>query len=279
MQHLSLSFAARRAFSLMELAIVLVILGLLVGGIMVGESLLAGQRLRTITADAAKYTIAMTQFQQKYGYLAGDFPTATTIWGRADAGTPITSNCAAPDTNASSGIATCNGDGDGNLDAVTNHETYRAWQHMMAAGLIAGQYTGVSSGVAPTYVTLGGNVPQGALDATGYAWLPGPNVVNSLLAADTTYFDGDYSNALIFGKSSTTASPGSGMGSPALTPTEMKEIDMKSDDALPATGGIRSWRSTSTLAPNCTSSTSYNTTNTTIACAPIFLLGYKVQKQ
>ncbi len=294
MRHVPANASARGAFSLLELSIVLIILGMLLGAIISGESIMQAQKLRTIGAEAAQYTVAMAQFQQKYGYLAGDFPKATMVWGTADQ-SAISGNCAAPDTTptynpagsiaaAVSNNATCNGDGNGNLNGPTNHETYRAWSQLVAAGLMHApssgtNYNGISNGTS-SWATIGGNVPMSSANsAAGYAWMAGPNVVNNSISADTTYFDGDYSNALIFGSNSDTTKPGVGMGTPMLTPTDMRDLDTKSDDGNGSTGTIRSWKSTSALAPNCLTGTAYQLSQTAVSCTPIFLNNFKVQKQ
>jgi hypothetical protein len=256
---------------------VLAVLGLVIGTLLGAQAMLKNQRLRQVGADATKYLIAMNQFKLQYSYFAGDFPTATSVWGRADGGVPVTSNCASPNANASAvgSKATCNGDGNGSIDATVsptfNHETYRAWQHLSAAGLIEGQFTGVSNGVASSYITLGSNAPKGAYEQTGYAWSFGLNLVNSAVAADTNYYDGDYSQALIFGKAGNIANPGSGLGAPALSPTQLYELDAKLDDVLPSTGNVRSLKPTAALTPNCVTGAAYNTTLDSEACVAIFM--------
>ena len=54
------------AFSLVELSIVLVILGLLVGGILGGQSLIKAAELRSITSDIESYRVAVNSFKIKY---------------------------------------------------------------------------------------------------------------------------------------------------------------------------------------------------------------------
>lgn len=71
-------------FSLVELSIVLVILGLLVGGILGGQSLIHAAELRAIPTETEKYQTALNTFRMKYFALAGDFDKATSFWGNAD---------------------------------------------------------------------------------------------------------------------------------------------------------------------------------------------------
>ena len=72
----------KRAFSLVELSIVLVILGLLVGGVLSGQSLIAAAALRSVTTQEARWVAATQTFRDKYFALPGDMNNATSFWGR-----------------------------------------------------------------------------------------------------------------------------------------------------------------------------------------------------
>lgn len=122
-------------FSLVELSIVLVILGLLVGGILGGQALIHAAELRKVTQDVNTYRTAVYTFRDKYFGMPGDINNATQFWGAADANA---ANCT---TTQGTGTQTCNGNNDG---AVTQGaESYRFWQQLVNAGLINGDYTGV----------------------------------------------------------------------------------------------------------------------------------------
>lgn len=64
----------QRGFTLVEIAIVLVIIGLLLGGILQGQSLLRSMRVKDVVATAKDLTIASQQFKDRYRYLPGDWP-------------------------------------------------------------------------------------------------------------------------------------------------------------------------------------------------------------
>ena len=68
------------AFTLVELAIVLTIISLIVGGMFVGQSIIHSSRLQSVERDVNFYTDAMKMFQAKYKDLPGDFSTATAFW-------------------------------------------------------------------------------------------------------------------------------------------------------------------------------------------------------
>lgn len=217
----------RRAFSLVELSIVLVILGLLVGGVLAGKSLIHAATLRDMSADAAKYRTAYFAFRDKYFGIPGDITNATGFWGIAD-GTGDDSTCW---NAAGAGTATCNGDGNGQIGA-TNGENFRFWKHLSNAGLVEGNFTGVSSALDST--KFGGfneqNTPTG-LNST--FWGPTTLVSSS---ASTSYFDGTYGNLLQLGGYRTMTASNY---TPKITPQDMWNIDTKLDDGKPASG---KWR-------------------------------------
>jgi prepilin-type N-terminal cleavage/methylation domain-containing protein len=83
-------------FTLIELSIVLVIIGLLVGGVLAGQDLIRAAQVRATIAQIEKYNLAANTFRGKYGYLPGDMTPAAA----AQFGFVSRSGCA--------------GDGDGN---------------------------------------------------------------------------------------------------------------------------------------------------------------------
>jgi prepilin-type N-terminal cleavage/methylation domain-containing protein len=80
--------SAKSAFSLVELSIVLVILGLLVGGVLAGQSLIRAAQLRAVTAQVGQYAAASKTFRDKYFALPGDLPNATSFWPVNPSGCP-----------------------------------------------------------------------------------------------------------------------------------------------------------------------------------------------
>jgi prepilin-type N-terminal cleavage/methylation domain-containing protein len=229
----------KRAFSLVELSIVLVILGLLVGGVLAGQSLIRAAELRAVTSEYARYTAAIMSFRDKYFALPGDMPNATQFWGpNRDTGagcpSPIT-----PDTG------TCNGDGAGFIgpntgqtttvtDTSFENEGIRAWYHLAKAGLIEGSYnqqvdmTGVQYNVYP-----GINVPRGKI-SNSY-WILDTRLLGTF--SDSKYNlnpDSSWHNSLVF-RSDTPIASGNNY---PLTPAEAWNIDKKMDDGLPSQGKL-----------------------------------------
>ncbi len=131
---------SEQAFSLVELSIVLVILGLLTGGILAGQSLIRAAELRAVTTEYQRNLTAIQTFRDKYFAIPGDMRNAQSFWGSA-ASCPGTAS-----TTAATGVPTCNGDGNGQVGlnpTATSNEKFRFWQHLANAGLIEGSFNGV----------------------------------------------------------------------------------------------------------------------------------------
>ncbi len=256
---------ARAGFTLVELSIVLVIIGLLIGGVMVGQSMIRASELNAVLREVSQYAAAANTFKSKYDYLPGDFPNATTIWGKDNA------NCStAPGIAATPG--TCNGDGNSQIPvgwsgANTDWgEMYRFWQQLNLAGLLPGRYTGLpaSSGM----FKAGENVPVSRFRSGTYAlWHADP------LSGNTLLFDGYYGNFLILGA----ASSGHPWAS-LMMPEQAYLLDMKEDDGRPGLGKIVS--NTNLNAEGSTGcatgdnttakSAAYLQSNTSVACILMF---------
>lgn len=107
-------------FTLIELSIVLVIIGLLAGGILVGNDLIKAAEIRGTISQMEKFNTAAQTFKLKYNYLPGDIPV-----NEAGAFGFFQLN-------------TCPRCGNGIIDAPT--ESYIFWQHLSEAKLIEGAY-------------------------------------------------------------------------------------------------------------------------------------------
>lgn len=229
----------RNGFSLVELSIVLVILGLLVGGVLSGQSLIRASELRSVSADIQRYSAAIYTFRDKYFALPGDITNATAFWGvRASTGSDVTCH---QTINTTTG--TCNGDGNGRIDFIagdsaTYGERFLGWQHLARAGLIEGSYTGATTTAAAFAVTPGTNVPRSKM-ADGNFRLA---ALAAAVSGDTNFFDGTYGFNLF---------EVTGTSSPLLKSEELWNIDTKLDDGRPATGSIFTHKNTSAYSPAC----------------------------
>lgn len=112
----SVSKSEQQGFTLIEIAIVLVIIGLLLGGVLKGQELINTARVRALNNSVDGITAAWFSFQDRYRGFPGDYSQ---------------SNVNLPGAPAV-------GDGSGTID--TDAERANAWVHLQAAGYITGNF-------------------------------------------------------------------------------------------------------------------------------------------
>lgn len=228
----------RLGFTLIELAIVLILIGLIAGGIIVGQSMLHQAELRTVIADLKNFEDATKQFQDKYNALPGDMYNAEDFWG-ADASCPNTTSNAVPKT------ATCDGNGDGKvydvLAASERYESFRYWQQLSNAELIEGRYTGVTGSGSTTDAVNGVNVPVSDFNNIGYgmAYLGYYTSASGDAANvfDALFTNIDYGHVVTIGADSGTVG-GDLTFFTGLTPVDARSLDVKLDDGYANTGKL-----------------------------------------
>src|ERR1035437_4035806 len=128
----------RAGFTLIEMSIVLVIIGLIVGAVLAGQSLILQAQMRATMKQIESYKTAVATFRDKYSCLPGDCATATSFWPKDPA---CTYQNLRPYIAAPNGM-TCNGDGNGIIYGYYYNELMLFWQHLSLAGLIQGSFTG-----------------------------------------------------------------------------------------------------------------------------------------
>ncbi len=246
-----------KGFTLLELAVVLTIIGLIIGGITAGANLLHNANLQTIIADLNKYKTAVDTFQTQYASLPGDMPDATDYWGTA-------ATCPGTVATPSTDKTTCNGDGDGKIEyfgVATSSEIFRFWQHLVNSELIEGRYTGVpATATANSRVCSEDACPAASIDGALYAVVS----YGSRSDADATWWEGDYNNELSLAKP-----VGSSGG--VISPREGSNIDLKLDDGRPAYGNIRTRKSLSCNTTSVNTTAEYLLSNDENDCTLLFL--------
>jgi prepilin-type N-terminal cleavage/methylation domain-containing protein len=68
-----------RGFTLVELSIVLVVVGLAIGGVLVGKDLIRAAEYRKFHSQIESYQLASNTFRVKYNAVPGDMPNATVL--------------------------------------------------------------------------------------------------------------------------------------------------------------------------------------------------------
>lgn len=228
-----------RGFTLVELAIVLTIIGLLIGGILKGQQLIANTRMTTTIAQVQAYRAANTTFRDMYQTLPGDLPTATTRITGCTAAT----NCYNGDGNGFLGVVSTNysHDDQSNTIAQPRVETTMYWQHLAGANLISG----VRSGANPVAPEWGSTHPAAKIGG-GFHVLSAnePAIPAGNNPAAGAYF---------ILRSRATGDPHpTTPGIEVLTPTQAERIDLKMDDGNAREGGLRCDDASGTCSTNAT---------------------------
>ena len=173
---------SQSGFTLIEIAIVLVIIGLLVGGILQGQELIESSRVKSATRDISSTSAAIFAYQDRYGTTPGDDGPAATINARG-----------------ADWAAAVAGDADGNLESTLAQtftgaaESGAFWQHLRASGFISGDPTDAAAAAVPTN-SWGGrmgvttDLMGGGLAGTKVCMSQVPGV--SAIAIDTEMDDG-----------------------------------------------------------------------------------------
>ncbi len=138
-------------FTLIEIAIVLVIIGLLLGGVLKGQELINSARVKNLAMDFKNIPVYIYAYQDKYRALPGDDKAASTHL-------------------ATTGVTIKDGNGDGVIDGAWNSstatdESFNFWQHIRLAGIATGTTTTSDSAYLPTN-SLGGPIGVTNSDST-----------------------------------------------------------------------------------------------------------------
>jgi prepilin-type N-terminal cleavage/methylation domain-containing protein len=223
----------KKAFSLIELSIVLIIIGLLVAGVTGGASLIKNAELRAVMGEARGYQTAVNSFFARYNGIPGDYGQ----------------------TGAAQG-----GDNNGviNLDnGVNRDEGYIALAVLGNEGFVDATYDRSTSAVdfADTSLTPGTEIPASKLQNAGWIFDSNNDTQNVVVLTKSI---AAYNDALTDGSNAAVS----------LTASDALSIDTKSDDGSAASGVVRNHNGGS-----CDAAGVYDTAQTTEVCALSFEVG------
>ena len=136
--------AAQKGFTLVEIAIVLVIIGLLLGGILKGQEMITQAKIKNVVNDFNGITAAVNSYQDRYRALPGDDLNAGTRWTGTASGT-------------GDGQYSCTGGYKSTAPAApaNTDECNLFWQHLRLAGFVAGSTAAAAGGTQPNNAANG----------------------------------------------------------------------------------------------------------------------------
>jgi len=117
----------QRGFTLLEIAILIVIVGLIFAGVIKGQEMITSAKVKRVAGQIDEIRAAYFGFQDRYKALPGDYAEA--------------------DTNIDCGGTCLKGDGDGRIRSNDTpvagsqaHEDILVWTHLSGSGLLKGEY-------------------------------------------------------------------------------------------------------------------------------------------
>lgn len=229
------TFSSKKsAFSLIELSIVLIVIGLLIAGITGGASLIKSSELRSVMSEARGYAVATNAFYSQYDSLPGDYNIAV------------------------GSESTYLGNNNGNIEfaataaTIPGSEGAVAWYALRQIGAIDDALTFAASSGSQT---PGTNIPSSKIKSAGWIF----SFVNS-------------QNTVVLTRATSGASDGEeadDIATPALLPSDALSVDSKIDDGSANTGKVRSIINTADTdsATGCSGTNTYTIGGTVLTCA------------
>ena len=233
-------------FTLVELSIVLVIIGLLIGGILVAQSMIQTAKINAAIRQVQQFDIALSNFETKYNQLPGDsnlFPYPGNNDGQLE------------------DFRGCCGQIFGST--VGTNEIDNFWPHLQMSGFNYQNKT--FNNIIPNsgfdIDSNNPNAPKVSLDVDAGVVAAAPAICsgNGMSITSNCYSFGAFRNA----------QAGQGGGGtvqlwdipPVLKPATMLAIDSKIDDGNPVTGVVQQMGTT-----GCYSGTAYLTSSSNVTC-------------
>jgi prepilin-type N-terminal cleavage/methylation domain-containing protein len=219
----------KKGFTLIELAIVVVVLGILITGIVGGQSLIESAKKREVIAGFTQLRTGLNAFKLEFDAIPGDMEDAYDYWG---------ADCDAPRRN-------CEGDGDGKITGETQEfdkycygsekERCMFLKHMSLAGILKKAYVGEGGPFEPN------NSFINPLNEDSYFFASNRCKKNVNFACPTArnYTSKLYLMSAGINLTGDKNSPWlSCAHRAAFTPKQQKYLDEKLDDGKPKTGRV-----------------------------------------
>lgn len=242
-----------KGFTLIELSIVIVVIGLIVAGVVGGQTLVKQAKIRLQIADLQKYNVAYNTFLLEYDDIPGDFNKASQYWP----GTPDGDNNGVISNSSYNDCA--------NLA----NENVKFFLHLSQAGLINENYTNIwQIGVGYPFLKL--DTTKGMCVASHIR--PGGSGVNfQLYGNDLTK---RYTAAIFLNISAPTNASDYDEDLGTATPKTYSIIDNKIDDGIAREGVFMAYRPHGSTIGDCLDSRGgdYLITNEFSSCHSMYVL-------
>jgi prepilin-type N-terminal cleavage/methylation domain-containing protein len=220
---------SQAGFTLVELAIVMIIIGLLIGGVLKGQQLITNAQVAATVAQIKSIDAATTSFKDQYAGIPGDLVTPATRLPNCLLNCAIAGNGDGK-VDTAAGVAI-------NFGAVPGGEQLAFWAQLNKAGLLTGINPPNAVGVgAPS--TWGGYAPASKINGGGFdvGWYGGGVAFpsQSAGAVGLNVLSGHY--LALHGQ------PGVAMSATVadgfMTSNIAARIDTKIDDGVPNSGSV-----------------------------------------
>ena len=238
---------SKAGFSLLELSVVLIIMGLIAVAIISGRSIIQASETRAVMSEIRKHMQSFNQFTERYKAYPGDFRSASVVFqpliqAIIDGHYPFSQGLALTDYN---------GNGDNQIK-WGDAEGVKAWSQLQLAGLTDG---------------------VGTSDPRGTAAIPRANIPGSNIGGGGNGYFIDYSATMqnYLGLGGVIAN-GRNTRS-ALSPERAANIDGKMDDGKPSSGFMQSTNGTESPPMNCINTAGgYNTGTSSDAVSCLLMI-------
>jgi len=214
-------------FTLVELAIVMIIIGLLIGGILKGQELITNARVSSTVAQVKATESGISAFRDKYAALPGDLRNVAARLPNAGAG--LINTDPAVGVGGDGVVSNTGPVSDPGLTVGGTTESGLAFLHLGAAGMIGGVNP------ASTAVGTAGATQSNPVTPLGGAWTIGTSAGTATgVIVPAGLVSGVY---MMTTPTITAAVPNT--DAQVMTPSSAANIDRKLDDGQPLTGSVR----------------------------------------
>ena len=167
-------------FTLVEIAIVMVIIGLLIGGVLKGQEMIKNAKIKRVMKTSDEMRAAIFTYQDRFGYYPGDDPLAV----------------------VHTGAAVTPGNGNGQIAAAEDEHVFI---HLATVGLISGDPAGYATNFPShpfggLYYVLWAGIQGKTTNWITYTQMP----VDACIAIDTNLDDGVWNTGSIRGSAAYT---------------------------------------------------------------------------